>query len=172
MDQIRTKELLNEMNRIINQQQQVTDQLLVLATPKQRAIIADDIAALQQIVGQEENLLARLAELEEMRKEVAAGLGKAADHKDQIVDKNFILTIASELDNTLADELTATIKSYTSTYQDLAEANQHSAVLVNDALQHIETVIKVISGSNEGVTYSSQGEMGEVNMRRYLNKRV
>jgi len=173
MDQIRIKELLAMMDNIIAEQRQVTAQLLEMATPKCRAIITDDIPALQQIMGEEETLLTRLQALEETRRRVAAQLGEAAGYIEPAATNELVLALTREFDPPMAVQLDATIKGFITTYTELIEANQHNTVLINDALNHIDAVVKVISGSTEGVTYSSQGEIGELTtMRRYLNKTV
>jgi cysteine desulfurase len=66
MDRDRTNQLLTWIENIVAEQQAVISELFKLTTPKRRAVIADDIPALQQVVAQEEKLLARLQELEQI----------------------------------------------------------------------------------------------------------
>lgn len=172
MEQNPTGQLLNWMQNLIAEQQQVTAQLLEMAYPKRRAIIADDIPALQKLAGAEEKALARLAELEAMRIRVGNELAASAGYGEQPVGSDLIQTIADQVDIELATSLRATMAGFAHTYVQLVEANQQNSVLINDALNHIDSIIMLISGSAEGVTYSSQGEIGEIPLRRYLNKKA
>ncbi|MGE5380698.1 MAG: flagellar protein FlgN [Methylocystaceae bacterium] len=171
MDYTRAIQLLTWMENVINEQNQVIARLLEMTNSKRRAIIADDIPVLQQVSAEEEKLLARLQELESVRIRVGVELAEATGHSEPI-KAEVMQTLAAQLELDLAARLSTIIEQFTSNYIRLMEANQQNTELLHDALNYIDSVIMVISGGAEGVTYSSQGEIGDTTMRRYLNKKV
>ena len=140
--------LIATLVEALEEECKVFDELLIVSSDKTKAIVANDMQALQVITDREQDVLTTITNLENRReaatKDIATVLGKSEQNPT-------LLEIISYLDGQpeIQQKLSRIHDELKDKVSRLARENEHNAVLVNDQLEMIQFNLNVIQSMNQ-----------------------
>lgn len=129
--------LIEELINVLEQEQEVYQQLVPIAEEKTNIIVKNDLNALQEITGKEQNAVDMLNVLERRREEIITNIGTVINRKPETLDMKTLIQFMEQQPNeqkalsVLHDNLKRTI-------QRLVEINNRNKSLIQESLEMIE----------------------------------
>jgi flagellar biosynthesis/type III secretory pathway chaperone len=163
-------ENLERLKSVLQAEAEVYEELLKLAEVKQRILIDGKVPELEQVIKEEESLVAQVKQLEERRMEVHEQLADwfAVPLQDLILTR-----IAALAPEPHAGELAGIHRNMARTLALLGKLNQQNTQLVKQSLDYVNFSLNLIIGANDVPTYAEQRKgQKKTGASRLLDKRV
>ncbi len=134
---------IEELIAILSKEYKINYDLLKLGQDKKEVIKAEDIDRLEEIVEQEEELLERLARLEEQRQNLLAGTA--------------LSDIIEGLEPELAEKLTELRNKLVVVIEELAHVSHLNSNLIQDSLKITNFNLQLLTNNPGQNTYNKSG---------------
>lgn len=154
LDESTAEELVN----ILAREYKINQKLLELGQEKKEVIKAEKIDRLEEIVGQEEELLEGLARLEEKRQDLLAGAA--------------LSEIIASLEPELADKLTKLRNKLVSVIEELAHVSHLNSNLIQDSLKITNFNLQLLTNDTGQATYNKSGSDDNNKGRSIINHKA
>jgi flagellar biosynthesis/type III secretory pathway chaperone len=169
MDQSQSIDLLIT---ILEGQRECYAALLRLAEVKRRALVQDDLPALDRALEEEQSYISGLGRLERERMEVTARVAQQAGlSTDQVTVEDLLPHVAPTHRSALG-QLRSDIVAQ---IQRLKEINQVNGQLIEQALRVVNACLSAFGGQSQSATYGPQtkaGGKGERANARFLDRKI
>ncbi len=156
--------LMEELISTLSQEKELYLTLLPIAEEKTKAIIANDLEALQKITNREQEAVDRVNALERKRGEVVGNIGVVLGRKPEKLTLTELIRITEKQpkDRAMLTELKDALGK---TVKKLADLNERNKVLIQQSLEMIEFNMNLIQSTRtvQGNNYTksaSETELG------------
>lgn len=165
---------INTLIHVLDGQRDCYAALLQLAETKRRALITDDLHALEHTLEQEQVLITTLGRLERERLETGTYLAREMSVPADMLTLD---VLASKADPSLQERLATLRTEIVSQIQRLKEINQVNGQLIDQALRVINASLQALGGSSQqpttyGPGTAQQAARGEKANARFLDRKV
>lgn len=143
--------------------------VLNLSRNKQEVLIEVNPPELEKITKQEEFLILQIGKLESKRGKLLKGIAADCGVKPEELTLSKLQELAEPA---MADRLEAVAGEFDQTMIELASVNQLNTELIQRALGFINYNLNVLSQTTTGPTYASQGQTGQANIRKIIDRKV
>ncbi|WP_066505928.1 flagellar protein FlgN [Abyssisolibacter fermentans] len=144
--------LLSELKKILNQEYAVYEELLKLTENKTQVIIEGKIKELDEITKLEENQILKIANLEQIREDIAMKLRNSLGLS---IDSN-ITNIIDKLSKQDKEDLEVIKRKIVSVLDKIKEKNDLNNTLIGDALEYINLNINLLTNTKQGNVYNKK----------------
>ncbi len=142
--------LIDELVNVMSQENDIYKELIPIVSEKTRAIIKNDLTALQEITDKEQLTVERINSLERKREEVIKNIGTVLNRDPATLGmKNLIQIMAKQPKEQkrlaeIHDELSATLKT-------IVSINDRNKLLIKQSLEMIEFNLNLVQSSRMSV---------------------
>lgn len=157
-------ERLETMVRLLGDEAALYERLLSLAKGKQAALVAGKLQELERILGEEQELLRAVAEVEETRYALQCDLARAFG----VTPGELTVTrLAEAVGPSFGPSLMAKQQTLVGLINELTATNQTNAELIQQSLAYIAFTLDAVTGAGASATYGGDGrrQRGPVSLR-------
>lgn len=148
----------------------IVRELLRLAELKKQALVETDIKALERVIDEETHVTGYVKSIERRRErliELISAKGLLADSEPSLT------AIVRAAPEGMAEEFRAIKAEMTAVLEELAGLNTLNRLLTQQSLDHVETVLTVLTRNPESAsTYTGRGKAGDVKPLCIVNRVV
>ena len=159
-------QLLIELKEVISFEITAYKELLALSRQKKTILVNNNVAELNDIVLQEQNILSKIKQYETQRNDSVTEISKALGLEQPDLDFNLIIELAR---GTLKEELIRLRAELKEVISALSSANLLNKTLLDTHMKYIAFCMEAMTSHLKGLnTYSASGQFNDKKVAGYV----
>lgn len=161
------KELINSYAEVLAEERELCRSLLAKAMTKKDVLVRGDIAALEEIVRVEEEMIHLAGRLEQRRLEYHRQLAQSLGLTEEELSVERLIVLARDA----GCELETVLSDLKEILTELGQINEINAALIRQSLDFVNFSLSLFTGAEEGATYAGK-ENSTSRTARFVDRTV